>query len=381
MLIDVARKCKYPLYITFIDYQKAYDKVNRLNLLRYLDARGCGTAFLRAIKSAMMNSSGQIGNQTFSATAGVRQGASTSCPLFTFFIEPTIEACAATGPDGWLGNLHSLLLMDDTVVFATSRSAMERKLRDLKSCVDDIGMVMHPTKSRYIAVNTQDQMNFVLGDVIIEHTDSYVYLGSQISISSVAQQVKDHIKSKASHVFKFTSFLTKNNDAPFCVKYTVWDSALKSAIFYGCETWLTKDLKAAESVYLSSLKQMLSVRSQSCTDNVHVECGVTKGKSYIQQRQCNFLYKILERNEYDGSYLQTVIELAQQKKSPMGQYIKYILDNGKDYDYIAEGIESARNAIMNSTSTHRVTYRELNPELVKCEIYNSTANIPEYTRI
>ena len=89
----------------------------------------------------------------------------------------------------------------------------------------------------------------------------------------------------------------------------------------------------------------------------------------------------MERNEYDGSYLQTVIELAQQKKSPMGQYIKYILDNGKDYDYIEKGIESARNAIMNSTSTHRVTYRELNPELVKCEIYNSTANIPEYTRI
>ena len=126
---------------------------------------------------------------------------------------------------------------------------------------------------------------------------------------------------------------------------------------------------------------MLSVRSQSCTDNVHVECGITKGKSYIQQRQCKFLYKILEREEYDGSYLQTVIDLAQQKKSPMGQYLKYILHNGKDYDYIAEGIESARNSILNSTTTHRVTYRELNPELVNCEIYSRTANIPEYTRI
>ncbi len=91
---------------------------------------------------------------------------------------------------------------------------------------------MHPTKSRYIAVNTQDRMNFVLDDVVIEHTDSYMYLGSQISVSSVAQQVKDHIKSKASHVFKFTSFLTKNNDAPFIVKYTVGQRTEKCNILW-----------------------------------------------------------------------------------------------------------------------------------------------------
>ncbi len=381
MLIDIARKCKYPLYITFIDYQKAYDKVNRLNLLRYLDSRGCGSTFLKAVKAAMMNSCGQIGNQSFSATAGVRQGASTSCPLFTFFIEPTIDACAAAGPDSWLGYLHSLLLMDDTVVFATSRLSMERKLRNLKSCVDDIGMVIHPTKSRFLSVNTQDQESFVLDNVAIEHTESYVYLGSHISVTSVSQQVKDHMKNKASHVFKFSSFLTKNSDAPFSVKQTVWNSALKSAIFYGCETWLTNDLKVAESVYLSTLKQMLGVRSQICTDVVYVECGITKGKNFIQQRQAKFLYKVMERDQYDGSYLQSVIDLALQKKSPMGRYIQHILDNGCGHDYESEGIESAKNAIRNSTSTHRATYYELNPELSKCAIYNQSANIPEHARI
>jgi hypothetical protein len=49
LLIDIARKCKYPLYIAFIDYQKAYDKVNRKKLLEYMDKCGCGTKFLLAI--------------------------------------------------------------------------------------------------------------------------------------------------------------------------------------------------------------------------------------------------------------------------------------------------------------------------------------------
>ena len=46
LLIDIARKIKQPLYLAFIDYSKAYDKVDRLKLLRYLDQKGCGTKFL-----------------------------------------------------------------------------------------------------------------------------------------------------------------------------------------------------------------------------------------------------------------------------------------------------------------------------------------------
>ncbi len=74
-----------------------------------------------------MDSSGTIGSESFSASAGVRQGASTSCPLFTFFIQSTIDAIATSGPDGGLGNLHTLLLMDDTVILATSRKQITEK--------------------------------------------------------------------------------------------------------------------------------------------------------------------------------------------------------------------------------------------------------------
>ncbi len=87
LLMDIARKCKPTLYVTFIDYQKAYDKVDRYKLMSLLDSKGCGTRFLKALGASMTNSAGVIGNETFSTSAGVRQGASTSCPLFTFFIE------------------------------------------------------------------------------------------------------------------------------------------------------------------------------------------------------------------------------------------------------------------------------------------------------
>ena len=71
LLIDIARKCKRTLYITFIDYVKAYDKVNRYKLLQILDSKGCGSKFLTAISNSLHNSSGEVGAESFQATAGV----------------------------------------------------------------------------------------------------------------------------------------------------------------------------------------------------------------------------------------------------------------------------------------------------------------------
>ena len=276
LLIDIARKCRHTLYIAFVNYQ-AYDKVNRNKLLSLLQAKGCGTTFKKAIAASFSQVSGLIGSEKFSTSAGVRQGASTSCPLFTFVIDPTVDAVATDGPDGWLDTLHSLLLMDDTVVFATSRERLVQKLTQLKQCTDDLGMVIHSSNSQFLVINDDDTRPIMIDTITISHTDRYVYLGIPIRAKSIAAQVKDHLKSKAGLVLKFLSFLAKNTDAHFSVKQTVWESALNSAIFYRCETWMTSNLKAAESVYSSTLKQQLRVRATTCNDFAILEAGVTRG--------------------------------------------------------------------------------------------------------
>ena len=103
-----------------------------------------------------MSSIGIIGGKEFLTSAGVKQGGGTSCNLFTSYIDPTISAVKSTGPDGWLKENHILLFMDDTVVFATSRNKMEQKLQKLKEISDKIKMKMHPTKSKFLTINTSD---------------------------------------------------------------------------------------------------------------------------------------------------------------------------------------------------------------------------------
>ena len=56
-----------------------------------------------------------------------------SCSLFTFYINNTIKAIRQYGDDHYLGNMHSLLVMDDTLSLVTSREAMEKKLEPMTS--------------------------------------------------------------------------------------------------------------------------------------------------------------------------------------------------------------------------------------------------------
>jgi hypothetical protein len=94
------------------------------------------------------------------------------------------------GVDGWLQNLHGLLLMDDTVVFAMSWQKMMQKLSDLNESIKDIGMIINASKSQFLCVNGDNSDSFDLDGTLINYTDQYIYLGVPISVSSIANQVK-----------------------------------------------------------------------------------------------------------------------------------------------------------------------------------------------
>ncbi len=80
---------------------------------------------------------------------------------------------AKYGVDGFLELLHCLLLMDDTVIFATSKTTMQRKPSLLMEATNQTNMTMHPTKSKYFAVNTGDREPFILGNVVISYQYFY----------------------------------------------------------------------------------------------------------------------------------------------------------------------------------------------------------------
>jgi len=377
LLIDVARKTKRSLLIAFVDYEKAYDKVNRKKLMQMLDDHGCGTKFLLALQRSLIDASGVVGQATFTTTAGVKQGGGTSCPLFTFFIDATVRELRQYGSDGWIEDLSSLLFMDDTAIIATSRQALEQKLQILKQCTDNLGMVIHPKKSQYMTVNNDSREPILLDNVCISKTTEYNYLGCLIQDAKVTDIVKAEIDRRWKHVWKYMSFLRVNADAPFKVKKKVWDAAMNAALFYGCATWLSKaKLRSIEKPYMQTLKTMLSIRTTIPADLILAETGCPSPAGFVRSRQQKFLAKMRQRG--NGSLVVRAMNMATQEHSPMGDAIREV--ESLDLSTMQSEIH---HRIHQATTTRCTTYLEINPDLTVHCVYTDqkSAAIPERHRI
>ena len=151
------------------------------------------------------------------------------------------------------------------------------------------------------------------------------------------------------HVLKFNSFISKNNDAPFSIKKSVWGSALNASILYSCESWLTNYLRAVDKPYMDTLKLLLGIQHSTCNDLTLMESGAPDVKCFVRQRQFNFLQKLKARNSYHGSYVEYVIKLAIAKEVPstynIGCYLQKLLQEHLSID---ADIENRKSLIRNS---------------------------------
>ena len=290
----------------------------------------------------------------------------------------TVKYIRKYGEDDYLGNHHTLLLMDDTVIFATTRAAMKQKLSLLVEAINVLQMEVHPSKSKYMTVNATDTIPFIRDNFKITHTNEYTYLGATISANSVTKHIALHVTDKMPHVWKFFSFLRKNQDSPFWVKKQVWESCVTSALLYSCESWMTSNLNSITGVYMSTIKELLGVRIQTPNDLSLVEAGIPPLETKIKSRQRNFLKKLQSCPDFHKRPVNYAIQLAVTAKSSMGIYLSDLQDCPVAYSDPLYGI---KQKILNSSSTRNMQYRTINPELKVHDMYTRDPVIQEYQRI
>jgi len=234
LLIDLAKRKKFTLFVTFVDFTQAYDRVPRATRFRVLQRLGCGAVMLAALVAMYHATQSVLGTAIITATVGVRQGSPTSCILFVLFIDDLIrllkEKC---GRDGFLSWLHVLVLMDDTVLLSTSRAGMSKKMSILLEFCNDYGMKVNMSKTKFFGINVgpREREPFHVHGVTVQWCDRYTYLGSVFtSEGSLSSAIAAHAQVKMCHILKFISYVKKNVDTPFYVKKRLFNAALMSSV-------------------------------------------------------------------------------------------------------------------------------------------------------
>jgi hypothetical protein len=382
LLIDLARHKRHQLFLVFVDFSKAYDRVPRDAMLSALEDKGCGAIMIKAIAAAYSDTKMLLRSANISTSCGVRQGSPTSCLLFTLLANKLIrdlkEQCQ---PDGFLQWLHCLMLMDDTILLASSRASALQKIHILTAFCRTSGMKINDSKTKFMVIGgkADDHSPFEVDGLTITNTDCYTYLGSVITQdASIASSVKAHCRTKTAHVVKFEAFTRKNTDAPFPVKKKVFTAALVSAILYASETWITPGAwKEAAPLYASCVRSLLGVRKTTATDLCLIEADVPPLNVHIKRLQKKTLTRFIQtRAQMHDDPLMHALDLARRARTPCARYVDSLIN----YDP-ADDEAAFIDRVMTAERTKYATYRTLmNPSLLQHPIY-SDPNTPEHKRL
>jgi hypothetical protein len=263
-LIDSAAGRQAPLYVAFIDFEKAYDKVCRGLMWRVLEGMGVHGAMLGTLRDMyasvrlQVRAGGELG-EPFASHVGVKQGCPLSPLLFGLFmdrLEPWLEAQCPTEGAALAGQLvRALLYADDVALVATSPGGLQSLLNALDRFCQDNGMVVNRKKSQVVVFGSRfpggarAPRSWCCGALELERVPGYLYLGLWFADDSTPASRRPLRGALPSAVAKAQGVMNHMLARAQALKLSntnalghLFDALVKSVACSGCEVWAVDTL-------------------------------------------------------------------------------------------------------------------------------------------
>ena len=378
-LIVYSSEKKKELYVGFLDFEKAYDYVNRANVIREMMKNGCGKFLTRAVAKMFTKSTyypklnGQSLGDGIETDHGVTQGRRSSGNLFSFYISDMKTATQDIGTNDFMDPINLAQLADDTATLAEKIQNLKLKLIKLFQYSADKYQYPNIKKTLYCHFSENPSYEPIIldGQQHIESIDKdkgYKYLGLLFfPTNDIKVIIKKNFNKRKIHLAKFYAWLNINETTPIDVKLIVWDSCVMLAILYACEAWgnITFLEKELQTIELKALKAMLRVKSGTTNDLIYKELKRPSIMAKIKDMQYKFFHKISELSP-DVAIVASIIQLCYNTS-----FIQYYLGLNENNCY--KDMEERELRIQQSTSSMCQYYRNMRFQHKSC-IYSSMAN-------
>ena len=151
-----------PLYVNFVDYEKAFDSLDRETLWKLLRHYGVPVKFVNLIRNSYEGLScrvvheGQL-TEKFEVKTGVRQGCLLSPFLFILAIDWIMRAVTNQKRNGiqWTlwSQLDDLDFADDLALLSHNHQQMQEKTSDLHHNSVQVGQMLNKQKTKILRIN------------------------------------------------------------------------------------------------------------------------------------------------------------------------------------------------------------------------------------
>ena len=297
------------LYVCFIDWEKAFDKVNWNILLKILRDMGIDWKDRRLIKELYCRQTvvvrvGEEETEEMGIGRGVRQGCCLSPMLFNVYAERLTEKALENERGVVIGGerMKTIKYADDQAVLAETEEELQRMMENIARVGEEFGMNLNVSKTKVMRISREEgHVSISLKGKDIEEVKTFKYLGSLIkSNGSSTEEIRSRIAMGKGAYVKVKTLLTAQT-IPIKLRKRFAKCFVWSVVLYGCESWT---IKKKEERYLDNFEMWLWRRLMKVkwTDRVRNEEVLTrigeekKLLDTIRRRKRNWLGHILRRN-------------------------------------------------------------------------------------
>ena len=311
------------LYCCFIDYEKAFDYLDRTAMWTKLIKEGSSSKSIRLLKN--MYSKIRLGvrgdGRTFDSHLGLLQGESTSPILFSLFVndlegELTSNSIGTRAMDLLI---KLIKFADDMAIFSETREGLQAGLDNLSDYCKKWGISVNIPKTKIVVfrkggrLGQEDRWTF--NGTFLEVVSAFKYLGVWLGTTGSFTKCFKELKNSGNRaLFQLRTYFAKNPEILPSVQLKLFNSMVLPILFYGSEVWGLCQADPIETFYLSFLKTVLRVKTSTTNIYVYGELGVFPLYVVRQVRVLKYWAKIVNGHFKEDSLVykvyQALLELS-----------------------------------------------------------------------
>ena len=293
MLCERSLENDNKVYICFIDFEKAFDRVNWIKMMEILKKLQIGWKDRRLVQELYMHQEVVIrvadgDSEPGSIGRGVRQGCPLSPLLFSIYSQMIMDEAMNDVQEGikvggqWIKDVR---FADDQGVVAHTELGLQRLVGSINESAKIYGMKINIKKTKTMVVSKSggEPVNITLEGQLVEQVKQFKYLGSVITEDGKCEvEVKTRIALAKTAFSRRKELLTKRMNRRVrkrLVKTIVWP-----ILMYGCETWTLRkeEIRRLEAFEMWCWRRMEKISYTEKKSNEEVLLLVEEERNLVE---------------------------------------------------------------------------------------------------
>ncbi|KAI5720012.1 hypothetical protein M8J77_000651 [Diaphorina citri] len=239
------------IVVTFVDFKKAYDSIDRETLFNTLEEFGADTKTVAIVKESLRNTKSKVKfmgelSDPFEIRTGLRQGDGLSPLLFNCILEKVIREWRIRTkeediPTVRIGvkkdnlDIDCLAFADDLAIFADDITSAIKQIEILKEIAEKTGLQISFEKTEFITTikRAPKQMKTKYG--VINKVEKFKYLGEIIQANAMDKEANHKRVNKMEVAFQLTKNFYNKKSISINAKIRHYQTVIKPECLYASE--------------------------------------------------------------------------------------------------------------------------------------------------